>query len=85
MIKQEIEEKVYKIVQSNYAIRLPIENWQIKSFSFDLGLSSLDVVQIIMETEKTFQIEFNDDETMGINNGEILINKIIEKLNNKKK
>lgn len=83
--KQEIEEKVYKIIQGSYFTRLPKENWQQMSFSFDLALNSLEMVEIIMQSEKVFQIEFNDNETMEMNSGEKLINKIIEKLNNKKK
>ena len=61
----EIESKVKAIIVD----KLGVDEAEVKpeaSFTNDLGADSLDTVELIMEFEKTFDIQIPDQDAQGI-------------------
>ena len=61
----EIESKVKAIIVE----KLGVDEAEVKpeaSFTNDLGADSLDTVELIMEFEKTFDIQIPDQDAQGI-------------------
>ena len=56
-----IAEDVKKIIVERLGVD-PAEVTEAASFQNDLGADSLDIVELIMEFEKTFDIEIPDDD-----------------------
>ena len=56
-----IAEDVKKIIVERLGVD-PAEVTEVASFQNDLGADSLDIVELIMEFEKVFDIEIPDDE-----------------------
>ena len=56
-----IAEDVKKIIVERLGVD-PAEVTEVASFQNDLGADSLDIVELIMEFEKTFDIEIPDDD-----------------------
>ena len=56
-----ISEDVKKIIVERLGVD-PAEVTEVASFQNDLGADSLDIVELIMEFEKTFDIEIPDDD-----------------------
>ena len=56
-----IAEEVKKIIVERLGVD-PAEVTEVASFQNDLGADSLDIVELIMEFEKTFDIEIPDDD-----------------------
>lgn len=55
-----IAEDVKKIIVERLGVD-PVQVTEASSFQNDLGADSLDIVELIMEFEKTFDIEIPDD------------------------
>ena len=56
-----IAEDVKKIIVERLGVD-PAEVTEVASFQNDLGADSLDIVELIMEFDKTFDIEIPDDD-----------------------
>ena len=56
-----IVEDVKKIIVERLGVD-PAEVTEVASFQNDLGADSLDIVELIMEFEKVFDIEIPDDD-----------------------
>ena len=56
-----IAEDVKKIIVERLGVD-PAEVTEVASFQNDLGADSLDIVELIMEFEKVFDIEIPDDD-----------------------
>ena len=56
-----IAEDVKKIIVERLGVD-PAEVTEVASFQNDLGADSLDIVELIMEFEKKFDIEIPDDD-----------------------
>ncbi len=56
-----IAEDVKKIIVERLGVD-PAEVTEVASFQNDLGADSLDIVELIMEFEKAFDIEIPDDD-----------------------
>ena len=56
-----IAEDVKKIIVERLGVD-PAEVTEVASFQNDLGADSLDIVELIMEFEKTFDIEIPDED-----------------------
>ena len=56
-----IAEYVKKIIVERLGVD-PAEVTEVASFQNDLGADSLDIVELIMEFEKVFDIEIPDDD-----------------------
>lgn len=64
---------------------LEIEEVQMKSnLRYDLGLDSLDVISVVVEAEKAFEISMDDEEVMTFVTVEDMV-KVIERNCNAKK
>ena len=64
-MSQEIQDKVVAIIVE----KLNCEASEVTpeaNFSSDLGADSLDTVELIMEFEKTFDIQISDEDAQGI-------------------
>ena len=63
---------------------LEIEEVQMKSnLRYDLGLDSLDIISVVVEVEKTFEISIKDDDVMTFVTVEDFV-KVIEQTCNAK-
>ena len=56
-----IAEDVKKIIVERLGVD-PAEVTEVASFQNDLGADSLDIVELIMEFEKVFDVEIPDDD-----------------------
>ena len=56
-----VAEDVKKIIVERLGVD-PAEVTEVASFQNDLGADSLDIVELIMEFEKAFDIEIPDDD-----------------------
>lgn len=76
--KQEIEKRVLEIITEKYCI-IPEDVTPEKRLSEDLGLDSLDGIELIMEFEKEFDISISDEQLSKISTvGDII--KLVESL-----
>lgn len=76
----DIEQEILKKV-SVYA-GIPVDHIsKYDNFTTDLGLDSLDKIEIVMELEEFFNIELPDDETEKCNNVADSVNLVSSKLN----
>ena len=65
MDKKEIEEKVISVVAEKLSV--PMEQVvPTAHFVNDLGADSLDQVELVMELEKTFDIQIEDDQAANL-------------------
>lgn len=82
MTKQEIIRKVNDLVVNKLAVEDDIikEGANLES---DLGADSLDVVELMMDVEKDFEIVIPDDEVGGVKTVGDIYNIVEEKLKKK--
>ena len=81
MNKEEIKGKIKEIIANYDGSDVSEINEQTK-FADDLGLDSLDLVQVVMETEKEFIIQIPDDEAEQIQTvGDLVL--LVERHNQK--
>lgn len=66
-----IEEQILQIIAEEFK-KSESDIRKAKKWS-DLGLDSLDTVELIMKIEDSFNITFEDEETQGINTFEDLV------------
>ena len=64
-MSQEIQDKVVAIIVEKLNCEAS-EVTPTANFSSDLGADSLDTVELIMELEKTFDIQIPDQDAQGI-------------------
>lgn len=82
MNKAEIQQKIANIIVDKMCEKP--ENVKSESrFREDLGMDSLDVVELTMEAEKEFKITISDQETYDLTTVESLVNVVDSKLNGK--
>ncbi|MCL6623593.1 MAG: acyl carrier protein [Fimbriimonadales bacterium] len=81
MSDQEIFERVKKVV-ATVAGRKEEEVTPNSSFTEDLGMDSLDVVQCVMDLEEAFSIEIPDTDVEHIRTVSDAVNYIREKIGN---
>ena len=84
LTKEKIEEEVRNIIVS-YILKegLDFDNYTeilTADFTSNIGMSSLDIVELLMETEHYFNIKFSDRDMLRMKNGEMIVNKIVEYL-----
>ena len=80
MDKKEIEQKVISIVVEKLSV--PIEQVVPKAhFVNDLGADSLDQVELVMELEKTFDIQIEDDQAANLQTVGSVVEYLEENLN----
>ena len=79
MTKVDIFEKVARIVADQAKISL--ENVVPETNCTDIGLDSLDKVEILMEVEEEFDVEISDQEAQKLETVEDLVNLINGRLN----
>ena len=72
-----VEEKVKKIIAEKLSVELD-EVIPDASFVDDLGADSLDLVELIMAMEESFDIEISDDEAEKLQTVQDAINYIKE-------
>jgi acyl carrier protein len=72
-----VEEKVKKIIAEKLSVELE-EVIPDASFVDDLGADSLDLVELIMAMEESFDIEISDDEAEKLQTVQDAINYIKE-------
>lgn len=65
MTKQEIREKVNDLVIDKLGVK-PEEVLEESSLETDLGADSLDVMEIVIDAEKAFDVFISEEETEGI-------------------
>ena len=73
-----VEEKAREII----AKQLGVEQEKIKmeaSFTGDLGADSLDIVELVMAFEETFQVEIPDDDAEKL----VTVKDVIDYISNK--
>ena len=64
--------------------KLQDKNYKDLHFSYDLGLDSLQIVEMFLQCESSFNIAFTDKEIYNTTTIDSLINLIFSKLNAKK-
>ena len=79
MDRAEILEKVKGIIVDKLGVE-PSEVTEAANFTNDLGVDSLDTVELLMEFEKVFGIKIPDDETSTIATVKDAVDKVAEKL-----
>ena len=65
MTKQEIREKVNDLVIDKLGVK-PEEVLEESNLETDLGADSLDVMEIVIDAEKAFDVFISEEETEGI-------------------
>lgn len=86
MLKSELKKQVTLTVQQLVAQKTKYTpsqinlNWIVDK---DLDIDSIDVIEIEMELEDTYDISFNDSDINKFNTIQELINLIVEKIWNK--
>ena len=71
MALSETEKKVIQIIKEKISVDESVIE-KAKSFE-DLGADSLDLVEIVMEIEETFDIEITDEEAENVVNFEQVV------------
>lgn len=79
MTKDEILAKT-KEVAGNYCSTAPEDIAVEANFTEDLGVDSLDMVEIIMELEEVFEVELEDGEADELQTVDDVVNYIAKKL-----
>lgn len=80
MDKKEIEEKVISIVAEKLSV--PMEQVvPTAHFVNDLGADSLDQVELVMELEKTFDLQIEDDQATNLQTVGSVVEYLKENLN----
>lgn len=86
MLKSELKKQVTLTVQRLVAQKTKYSpaqinlNWVVDK---DLDIDSIDIIEIEMEIEDTYDISFNDDDINKFNTIQELIDLIVEKIWNK--
>ena len=60
-----MQSKIIKII--SYELNVPLQDISLASTLEDLGLDSLDTIEIVMELEYAFEIDISDDEIKSFN------------------
>jgi acyl carrier protein len=71
---------VLDTVQTLFAQKVKAEKLEVKTELRDLGLDSLDQVELMMDIEKEFNIEFENDEMTNFKTIEDVIKAVEAKL-----
>ena len=79
MNKEIIQEKLMKIIDDIFRIHGDIKNCD--KFQ-DIGIDTLDKVELVMECENVFNISISDDDWQNINSIDDIINYLYKRLNN---
>lgn len=73
-MNMELEERVRKLVAKQ--MRIPVENVTIDSTFEQLGMDSLDGVNLLFEVEEEFDISIDDDASRSIKSVREMVNGI---------
>ena len=65
MERQEISDKVIKIVRSKLQLEDEKQVKEETTFAADLGTDSLDLAELVMEFEEEFELQIPDDTAKG--------------------
>lgn len=76
MEKEEIKTKLLEIIKKHH-VEMAVEN---ETNIRELGIDSLDLVEIVMDIEDCFNIEFYGREILDVTNFESLIDTINKKI-----
>ena len=79
MSAEEIEKKVKKIIAEQLGMREEDVKGEAE-FQKDLGADSLDIVEMIMAFEETFETEISDEEAENIHTVQDAIEHVIKRL-----
>ena len=79
MSAEEIEKKVRKIIAEQLGMREEDVKGEAE-FQKDLGADSLDIVEMIMAFEETFETEISDEEAENIHTVQDAIEHVIKRL-----
>ena len=73
-MNMELAERVRKVIAKQ--MRIPVENVTIDSTFEELGMDSLDGVNLLFEVEEEFDISIDDDESRSIKSVREMVNGI---------
>lgn len=79
MNKQQIKELVIKIIIDKYLLE-PVDILDNSHLKDDLGLDSLDVLELAMDIENETKISFDDSDIEGISTVGSLVDFVFEKM-----
>jgi acyl carrier protein len=77
MNKDQVKQMVTRMLYDKYEITLPKDESHLKD---DLGLDSLDVLELAMDIEKETKISFDDSDIEGISTVGSLVDFVFEKM-----
>lgn len=80
---ESIEEKVLAIIAKNQ--RVPVENISVDSSFEQLGIDSMDSINIIFDLEGEFDIEIDDEQARQIHNVREMIDGVTQLVEAKEK
>lgn len=78
MKREEIQEKVYEIINDVLAVDGKVELNDDLSLKGELGADSLDIVAIVSEIEETFDVEVKEEVIEQMTTIKDIINKLVE-------
>jgi len=73
-----MQSKIIKII--SYELNVPLQDISLASTLDDLGLDSLDTIEIVMELEHDFEIDIGDDEIKSFNTVKDIIDLVESKV-----
>ena len=76
---KDIEDKIIQVLKEQF-ISKPYPNTRYVNLKIDLGLDSLDIIELIMILETEFDISITDDESYEINTVDQLVKCVKSKL-----
>ena len=81
-MEKEIFESIREILANKENVK--VEGLKLESnLKTDLGLDSLDVVELLMELEKKYMIHIQDSDVTKINTIKDIINVVVKSINSK--